>query len=149
MGRSPAPLLPLIIRCPGTAGNRASHQRSNASARSERANSAKGWRKAINEALTHFRDALGVPGCERDIGALEYKAHQLRKLGHLESALESYGELENAVTALEPSKQKAILLAKSLRYRAEINQLQIPPSLGIANRLLSLALDALAPYAPL
>jgi hypothetical protein len=120
-----------------------------ASARSERAGTAKGWWKTNNEALAHFRDALGVPGCDKDIGALEYKAHQLRKLGHLEGALVSYGELENAVSALEPSIEKAVLLARALRYRAEINQLQAPPSLGVANRLLSLALDALAPYAPL
>src|SRR5215471_19112804 len=51
-----------------------------ASARSERARTAQHWWTRNNEALTHFRDALAVPGNNKDLGALEYKAHQLRKL---------------------------------------------------------------------
>ena len=80
-----------------------------ASARSDRANTAKGWWQTNNEALAHFRDALGVPGNDKDVGALEYKAHQLRKLGHLEGALAAYQEFENCVMVLEPSKERSVL----------------------------------------
>jgi hypothetical protein len=120
-----------------------------ASARSDRANTAQGWWRTNNEALTHFRDALGVIGNDKDIDALEYKAHQLRKLGHLEGALAAYEELERCLGNIEDAKRKSTRLARARRYQAEIHRLQVPPSLRIANGLLSSALGALAPFAPL
>jgi len=53
------------------------------------------------------------------------------------------------VAILEPSKRKGILFARALRYQAEIHRLYNPPALGVANSLLTAALDELAPYAPL
>jgi hypothetical protein len=120
-----------------------------ASVRSERAKTAQIWWKTNNEALAHFRDALGVPGNGREIDALEYKAHQLRKLGHLDGALKGYEELPKCVDLLDTSKRRSIHLVRAMRYQAEICRLQVPPSLGVANRLLSSALEELAAYAPL
>jgi len=120
-----------------------------ASARSERANNAQGWWKTNNAALAHFRDALGVPGNERDLDALEYKAHQLRKLGHLEGAKTCYEEIETCATSMESSRRKDLLLSRALRYQAEICRLQNPPALGVANNLFTAALNVLAPHTPL
>src|SRR5207302_223482 len=96
-----------------------------ASARSQRATSAQGWWKTNNDALAHFRDALGVPGNEADVDALEYKAHQLRKLGHLDGARTCYEEVaECAAADQEPSKRRDFVLARARRYQAEICRLQ-------------------------
>src|SRR5262249_46023278 len=45
-----------------------------ASARSERARTAQHWWTRNNEALTHFRDALAVPGNNKDLGLWSSKA---------------------------------------------------------------------------
>jgi tetratricopeptide (TPR) repeat protein len=121
-----------------------------ASARSERAKSAQSWWKLNNEALTHFRDALGVRGNEGDVEAAEYKAHQLRKLGELDAALACYEEMERLAGTIEAPRRKSFVLARTKRYQAEICRLQVPPALGVANRLLTSGLqEDLAPYAPL
>jgi hypothetical protein len=118
-----------------------------ASARSQRAKTEQSWWNGNNDALAHFRDALGVPGNKKDLGAMEYKAHQLRKLGHLEGALTCYEELEVVARLLEASKARGVIVARAMRYQAEICRLQ--QSLRNANGLFSAALQELAPYAPL
>lgn len=119
-----------------------------ASARSERATSASAWWKTNNDALAHFRDALGVPGNESDVDALEYKAHQLRKLGHLDGAKTCYEQVEELAAKGEASKRRDFILARARRYQAEICRLQ-NEQLKNANGFCSNALAAIAPHAPL
>ncbi len=120
-----------------------------ASARSERAKSAQSWWKLNNEALAHFRDALGVKGNEGDVEAAEYKAHQLRKLGELEAALECYEEMERLADTREPPKLKSIIIARAKRHQAEIIHISQETASRTAADLLEGALAQLAPFAPL
>jgi tetratricopeptide (TPR) repeat protein len=120
-----------------------------ASARSERVSDAQVRWQLNNEALTHFRDALGSLGKTSDVDATEYKAHQLRKLGELNLAFDCYEEMERLADAIEAPKRKSIAISRAKRYQAEIIHVsQDAPSQNAAD-LLEAALEQLAPFAPL
>jgi hypothetical protein len=73
-------------------------------------------------ALTEFRTVLRTPGHQKDLVATELEAHQLRKLGDFDNALEAYEELENAAANIEDQRTQTLLIARAKRYRAEILQ---------------------------
>jgi hypothetical protein len=73
-------------------------------------------------ALTEFRTVLRTPGHQKDLVATELEAHQLRKLGDFDNALEAYEELENAAENIEDQRAQTLLVARAKRYRAEILQ---------------------------
>lgn len=75
-----------------------------------------------NIALTEFRTVLQIPGHKSDLAAKEFEAHQLRKLGHLDDALEAYQALEEMASTIEDQRDQIILIASAKRYQAEILQ---------------------------
>lgn len=72
-------------------------------------------------ALACFRNALRIPMQKASVFAKELEAHQLRKLGHLDSAAEAYWELLGLTSHLD-ARQQAILSARAKRYLAEVTQ---------------------------
>lgn len=120
-----------------------------ASARTERVKDDQLRDRLNNEALTHFRDALGVPGNEKDIQAIEYRGHQLLKLGQIQAALLSFGEMEALADALAAGRAKTIYQARARRFQAQASRLRTPPANGRANILMGAALRHLASIAPL
>jgi hypothetical protein len=99
-------------------------------------------------ALAEFNYALAVPGNDKDIDALEHKGHQLRKLSLLDQALEVFQEVEALARALQPSKQRALYIARAKKFQAEIHRSNNASSPN-ANGALIAAIDELAPLAPL
>ena len=75
-----------------------------------------------NQALNHFRDALGIPGQEKNFVAMEFLAHQLRKLGHFSAAIIAYQDLETRASAIEDAREKAMTIAIAKRFQAEVLQ---------------------------
>jgi hypothetical protein len=75
-----------------------------------------------DHALLQFRTALQVLEQEQDVQAKEYEAHQLRKLGHLSEADESYEQMEEFAAALTDRRTRDLTLACARRRRAEIAQ---------------------------
>jgi hypothetical protein len=73
-------------------------------------------------ALRSFRTALETEGYQNDIVAKEMEAHQLRKMGHLQEALQAYVELEALAATVEDKSDRIRLTARTKRYRAEILQ---------------------------
>ena len=118
-----------------------------ASARSERAGTADKQRQLQEEALAHFNDAIASSGNDQDISAVEYKAHQLRKLGEFELAHQSYEEMEELAEAIDVPTVRSMTLARAKRYQAEMQRILNPAPLGAYN-LLGAAREELAPHAP-
>lgn len=72
------------------------------------------------DALSHFRNALSLPGHSHDIKIKELEAHQLRKLGHFDAAEEAY-DLVIELARNQPSERdRDIVVARAKRYLAEI-----------------------------
>jgi hypothetical protein len=65
---------------------------------------------------------LQIPGHHSDLTAKELEAHQLRKLGHLDDALEAYQVLEETASTIEDQRAQTIIIARAKRYQAEIIQ---------------------------
>lgn len=72
------------------------------------------------DALTHFRNALSLPGHANDIQIKELEAHQLRKLGHFEAAEEAYELVIELARNLPSERDRDIVVARAKRYLAEI-----------------------------
>jgi hypothetical protein len=76
-------------------------------------------RKALNE----FRSLLQVPGHEDDIEAREYEAHQLRRLGLHQQALDAYQQVEEIAQTIDTdTKLRDLTVARSKRWRAALVQ---------------------------
>lgn len=75
-------------------------------------------------ALTSFNSARSVPGHENNLVALELEAHQLRKLGHLNSALEGYSALERLAPTCGSLRDQRLLVARAMIHQAAILQMQ-------------------------
>lgn len=75
-----------------------------------------------NLALRSFRTVLETEGHQNNAAAKELEAHHLRKLGHLQDALQAYKELEAVAGAIEDKDMRITLVARAKRYRAEILQ---------------------------
>lgn len=75
-----------------------------------------------SSALIHFRTAMQVPGHARDTYAKEFEAHQLRRLGKLDEAETAYLELESFANDIAQRKQRELIKARSMSYRASILQ---------------------------
>ena len=116
-----------------------------------------------NAALSFFRSVLQIPGQQQNLLAKEFEAHQLRKLGYSDQALETYIELERLAATIADHRSQRLAIASARRYRAEILQWQssIPVDAGkrsfagaaTANSLLSplvaeSALSIRSPFAP-
>ena len=86
--------------------------------------SAKARRAAVtgtplnHAALTFYRQALSVPEHENSVLAKELEAHELRKLGDFQAALEAYEELEKIATKSSDYRSQRLLIAKAKRYQA-------------------------------
>lgn len=74
-------------------------------------------------ALESFRAALETEGHKNDRVAKELHAHQLRKSGHLNEALQAYCELEAIASDLEDKEERVKLIARCKRFRAETLQM--------------------------
>ncbi len=74
-------------------------------------------------ALSHFRSALSLPGHEGDVVVKELEAHQLRKLGHFQSAKWAYARVLELAETVQPSRDRQIIKARARRYLAEIESL--------------------------
>ncbi len=77
-------------------------------------------------ALSHFRSALSLPGHERDVVIKELEGHQLRKLGHLQSAEQAYARVIELAESAEASRERDIIKARAKRYLAEIQCDMLP-----------------------
>lgn len=75
-----------------------------------------------SDALTHFRNARGLPGHSNDIQLIELEAHQLRKLGHFDAAVETYEKVIELARALPSERDSDIVTARAKRYLAEIDR---------------------------
>ncbi len=93
-----------------------------AAARASNRNNAVKRIELENRALGSFQTVLNIPGHENDVWAKECEAHQLRRLGHLDLALAAYEELEASAANIEDDRSRALTIARSKRYRAEILQ---------------------------
>ena len=120
-----------------------------ASARSERVQDDALRERLDNEALTHFRDALAVPGNEKDVQAIEYSGQQLLRLKQYQAALLTFNEMETLANALEDSRQKVIYQARAKWFQAEASRLRSHPAERRANVLMIEAHKRLASIAPL
>jgi hypothetical protein len=120
-----------------------------ASARSKRVQDDVLRKRLDNEALTHFRDALAVPGNEKDVQATEYSGRQLLRLEQYQAALLTFNEMEALANALENGRQKVIHQARAKWLQAEACRLRSPPAKARANILMIEAHKRLASIAPL
>lgn len=77
-------------------------------------------------ALREFRHVLRFPGHHRDIAAKENEAFQLLRLGQLRPAFAAYEELEKFASDIGDVRRKDLTIARALRYRAQIIQLETP-----------------------
>lgn len=84
--------------------------------------SARDGGEAHLDALTHFRNALSLPGHANDIQIKELEAHQLRKLGHFEAAEEAYELVIELARNLPSERDRDIVVARAKRYLAEIEE---------------------------
>ena len=95
---------------------------------SARAHAAKIERQALNfdyRSLDAFRAALQVPGQGSDIELLEFEAHQLRKLGHLDEADECYCKIEIRLAEAPSGRERDLALARTRKWRAIIAQAKV------------------------
>jgi len=99
-------------------------------------------------ALAEFNYALAVPDNGKGIDAWEHKGHQLRKLNYLDPALQAFQEMEALATALQPSKQRSLYMARAKKFQAEIHKSNNPAAPN-ANAALIAAVTTLEPLAPL
>lgn len=77
-----------------------------------------------NAALTFFRSVLQIPGQQQNLLAKEFEAHQLRKLGQSDQALQAYLDLEQLAVTINNHRGQRLAIASARRYRAEIMQWQ-------------------------
>ena len=82
--------------------------------------SARSGGEAHQDALTHFRNALGLPGHASDIQIKELEAHQLRKLGHYQQAEAAYERVIALAADLQSERERDVVTARAKRYLAEI-----------------------------
>jgi len=72
------------------------------------------------DALSHFRNALSLPGHSNDMKIKELEAHQLRKLGHFDAAVEAYELVIELARNLPSERDRDIVVARARRYLAEL-----------------------------
>lgn len=76
------------------------------------------------EALGHFQNAIQIPGFSSSVVGKQLAAHQLRKLGHAQSALLEYEAVERLAATIENVRERDLLIADCKRWRAAIIQAQ-------------------------
>ena len=91
-----------------------------------RANRSGSESRAGEDALTFFRSALSVPGHQQNLVLKELEGHQLRKLGHTQSAEQAYTEALKLAEALDNPRERTIITARVRRYLAEMNSNTAP-----------------------
>ncbi|RTL71882.1 MAG: hypothetical protein EKK41_07650 [Hyphomicrobiales bacterium] len=72
--------------------------------------------------LHEFRMALAIPGRDHRLFVLEQIGHQLRCLGMLDAAAETYTTLQAEIHLQPPGKAKDLALARALKWRAVVHQ---------------------------
>lgn len=77
-------------------------------------------------ALSHFRNALSLPGHDSDLVIRELEAHQLRKLGHFDAARAAYERVFQLADSVALTHDRDVLKARAKRYLAEIESLEYP-----------------------
>lgn len=82
--------------------------------------SARSGGEAHLDALSHFRNALSLPGHSNDIKIKELEAHQLRKLGHFYAAEEAYELVIELARNLPSERDQNLSIARAQRYLAEM-----------------------------
>ena len=98
------------------------------------------------EALDHFRAVLALPGHKEDVTAMELMAHQLARLdGQSQSAINAYHTVIRALEGQQESPSRNLLLGRAKRCLA---CLRYPTAPGIAEGLLSEAIDLLTQFGP-
>lgn len=73
-------------------------------------------------ALSHFRNALSLPGHANDIQLKELEAHQLRKLGHFDAADAAYEQVIKLARDLPSERERNVVIARAKRHLAEIDE---------------------------
>jgi hypothetical protein len=98
------------------------------------------------EALDHFRSVLALPGHKEDVGALEFMAHQLRRLdGRGQSAIDAYRMVIDVLEPMPRTPSRNLVVARAKRCLAI---LRYPTTPGIAHDLLDEAIAVLIEFGP-
>ncbi len=74
--------------------------------------------KASNDALSHFKAALAIPGHDRNLTVRELEAHQMRKLGI--GGRDVYNEALRRATEIDDLRARNFQLGRLKRYVAEM-----------------------------
>ncbi|MDX2258956.1 MAG: hypothetical protein NW205_08575 [Hyphomicrobiaceae bacterium] len=82
-------------------------------------------RRGLNEEiLAYLQSALSFETFSGRLEAKEMEAHQLRLMRQYEAADRAYEELGEIAREERDPRKRAVVMARSLRYRAEIRQIQ-------------------------
>lgn len=78
-------------------------------------------------ALREFRKVQQFPGHQRDTTSKENEAIQLLRLGRNAEALKAFDELREFSNAVADTRARDLIIARSMRYRAQITQIMSLP----------------------
>lgn len=77
-------------------------------------------------ALSHFRNALSLPGHDTDIEIRELEAHQLRKLKLFREARRGYERVIDLSASMGDGRRRDVIKARATRYLAEMEGVNVP-----------------------